>query len=206
MRSRNGPAGIIFGILWASAERCGAAAFLAGCGAKPEPVSGGLASSVTPARPTPEEQARVAEYYKEVHRGTGRFNEAGEVDSLNLSDALLTDYGMASIEKLPALRSLNLINTRITDAGLAHVKNLTHLTRLDLSHNPITDDGLNHLLQLKDLRVLSLAHTQITDRGLSKLAASPNLQFLNVAHTQVTDAGNVHFTRNTTGRRCEITH
>ncbi len=176
-----------------------------GCGAKPEPSSGGVPFGLS-AQSSPEEQQQVVSYLKSIHQATGRFNESGEVDALNLADALLTDFGLSPLEELTALRSLTLLNTRITDKGLVRLKKMTRLVRLDLSQNVITDDGLVHLMHLGELQVLNLSGTRVTDRGLAKLAKLPNLQFLNVVNTGVTEGGMLHFTRNPTGRRCDISY
>ena len=88
------------------------------------------------------------------------------VASLDLSDAPITDEGMARLRGLTRLRKLCLADTHITGAGL---ERLSGLTVLDLSGTPVTDAGLERLKELTQLRELHLGSLRVTDAGVEAL-------------------------------------
>ena len=72
-------------------------------------------------------------------------NEQGEIDSVSLMNAQITDTGLVHIEGLTSLQTLNLWYTQITEAGLAHLAGLTDLQWLYLSGTQVTDAGVAKL-------------------------------------------------------------
>jgi hypothetical protein len=111
---------------------------------------------------------------------------------LDLTDANVSDTGLASVKGLSSLEILGCMRTRITDAGLAHRKNLPRLSTLELNDNQISDSGLLHLTMLTELSKLGIWKTRVTDAGLAHLRVLTKLNELKLAHTQVTDAGMVY--------------
>ncbi len=111
------------------------------------------------------------------------------LECLFVSDATITDAGLANLEGLTKLQYLELDGTQITDAGLEHLRGLTKLVSLNLSGTKVTDAGLEHLETLASLRVLDLNGTQVTDAGLENLEGLSNLKWLDLSRTQVTPKG-----------------
>jgi len=108
--------------------------------------------------------------------------------SLNLSDAQISDAGLAQLGSMTNLQSLCLRRTRISDAGLKHLAGLTGLRRLLISDNRITGAGLAHLTPLKNLEVLELQGARLVDDDLQLLAGFPKLCVLDLSETTITDA------------------
>ncbi len=85
--------------------------------------------------------------------------------SLNLSDTVVTDAGLAHLQGLPNLMTLHLENTRITDTGLRQLGKMHHLELLALGKTAITDAGLPATAQPDALRALGIHDTGITAMG-----------------------------------------
>jgi hypothetical protein len=154
-----------------------------------------------------------------LHTLLGKNFFSGDVDSVSLIDAKLTQTGLEPVSalktlrclvlfrstvtdselthlnSLPQLKMLELGSTNISDAGLADIGRFKELERLDLDDTRVTDEGLDHLLELPKLTKLDLSGTRITDAGIRKLSRLSGLRWLILERTAITDAGLVHIKR-----------
>ena len=129
------------------------------------------------------------------------------------NNPLLTDDGLACLDKMPQLRNLEFDRTAVVGHGLKHLRgeNLTRLfammspsltdeaipyvarcpqlTELHLDTPNITDAGLMQLAKLDRLQKLTFNGQAITDRGLETLTKLPNLSELTIYRGSVTDNG-----------------
>lgn len=118
-----------------------------------------------------------------------RVGDLGQLETLNVPGASVTDGDLARLDGLYRLQQLMLPSTQITDAGLAHLRGLTELTQLNLERTRVSDAGLVHLKGLASLFGISLGKTQVSDAGLVHLKGLTELRYLDLSDTQVTDAG-----------------
>ncbi len=108
--------------------------------------------------------------------GYAKCDEVGDVISLDLSRARLTDSDLACLPELPKLQWLSLAGTPVTDAGMAHLAPLSGLELLHLDGTRVTDAGLPHLRSMSKLRTLHLTGAKTTKEGRKSLQqALPNL-------------------------------
>jgi hypothetical protein len=152
------------------------AALIAGCGARPalptqsaRQMESSLPEQVAAVRDGRSDAVRLDHT---LVRDEDLLPLAGLGDRLrriNFSHSEISDSGLATIGRLPALEQLRLSSARVTDAGLAHVAGLAHLRFLHLLDMPITDTGLDRLRGLKKLESLYLDRTNVTDEGLARL-------------------------------------
>jgi eukaryotic-like serine/threonine-protein kinase len=94
------------------------------------------------------------------------------LQSLDLSNSLITDAGLGYLKELESLRSLALSNCkRISNFGLSHLTEFTHLRFLDLHGcRRLTDAGIGPLKRLKTLRYLDVRGCdELTSAGVGKL-------------------------------------
>jgi hypothetical protein len=82
------------------------------------------------------------------------------------------------VQGVSGLRTLRAQNTLLTDAGLADVQKLHQLQELDLSSTKITDAGLKHLQGLTKLKTLFLRGTGVTADGLIALKGLTQLEII----------------------------
>ena len=87
-------------------------------------------------------------------------------------DRLITDAGLAQLEKLTKLQSLHLRGLPITDAGMQYLVGMSGLHVLYLDRTKVRGPGLAHLSSLRQLRTLNLSGSAVTDQGLSYLSGS----------------------------------
>ncbi len=95
-----------------------------------------------------------------------------KLQSLDLSNSLVTDAGLGYLKELEALRSLALSNCkRISNFGLSHLTEFGHLRFLDLHGcRRLTDAGIGQLKRLKTLRYLDVRGCdELTSAGVGKL-------------------------------------
>ncbi len=93
------------------------------------------------------------------------------LEELDLSYSQTTGVPLRPLACRAHLRGLNLSDAVVTDEGLASVAEMLLLERLDLGNNvQITDRGLAHLEKLAALRELRLMHCpHVTAEGLARL-------------------------------------
>jgi Leucine-rich repeat (LRR) protein len=99
---------------------------------------------------------------------------------VNLSDAQVSDDGVAHLQRLPHLRSLILDRTAISDAAVEHLVNHRELVWLSLAGTAITDSTLGRLAELPQLNTLLLDNTELTGRGLGSWQRNTSLKNLYV--------------------------
>jgi hypothetical protein len=85
---------------------------------------------------------------------------------------LITDAGLAHLEKLTQLQSLHLRGLPITDAGMQYFVGMSGLHVLYLDRTNVRGPGLAHLSSLRQLMTLNLSGSAVTDQGLSYLSGS----------------------------------
>ena len=91
---------------------------------------------------------------------------AGNLSTLNIRYAQITDDGLKSIAHCPHLTELFVTgNKQITDAGLKHLLDLKHLTNLDVSGTKVTSNGLKTLAPLK-LTKLTVSKDMLAGKDL----------------------------------------
>ena len=174
------------------------------CGSSGDSDGEGAAVKALPKTP-PEEQKRIAQFYKKSYGGSGKIDANGDVTHIFLNDKTITDLGLANIKKLNALQVLNLRNSRISDVGMQHLATITSIKILVLEYNNITDAGLDHILQMQNLEVLNLSNTKIADKGLMKLDALKSLQRLDIRRTKISPQGLEKFEKQSSvAKNCEI--
>ena len=129
----------------------------------------------------------------EVHADWARdgiyvdFDDKGAITGLFYNKRSISDEICARIASVGNLVSLDLTIAPITDRQLALLVPLTQLERLALPGTTVTDEGLKTLSQFPKLRFLNLTATQITDAGLVHLAALPELRRLQLCLTDISE-------------------
>ena len=111
-----------------------------------------------------------------------------EVTRLNLSFAEIDDIGLRTIAHLP-LRELWLQSTNITDASAATISKMETLSFLQLNSLSLSDQFLAELKGLPNLKILGLRGTLVTGDGMKHLSRHPKLSELDVYKTEVDDTG-----------------
>jgi hypothetical protein len=103
----------------------------------------------------------------------------------------ITDAALPSVLRYPLLRYVGLSQTRMTDAGLTSVAKVPALENLRLVGSAnVTDAGLAAFAGHKRLQTLDVTGcVGITDACVSRLEAIPMLSDLFVAKTRITQAG-----------------
>jgi hypothetical protein len=99
----------------------------------------------------------------------------------------LTDDGLKTLAKIPALRALDLSRSPVTDNGLSHLRSLNDLRHLNLSSTRVDGSGLASLDGAKWLRVLILRNTQVSDSALTHIKNLQRLETLDLSGTRVTN-------------------
>src|SRR5437868_11405444 len=90
-------------------------------------------------------------------------NSAGEIISVDLSRAWLSDADLEKLAKIPTLESINLSYTKITDLGLEHLAPLKNVKTLTLYYaEAVTDNGIAHLKHWKNLEYLNVRGAKVT--------------------------------------------
>ena len=155
----------------------------------------GRAAEKKQAKPTPAEQAAVAQLRKkgalvlELAQNDHRLDVA-----FHLVGAKIGDKDLPPLKALSGrLYSLNLAGTSVTDAGLSQLAGLTGLARLHLEKTKITDKGLANLKGLRHLEYLNVYGTGVTDAGLRELAGLKGLKKVFIWQSKVTLAGVAEF-------------
>jgi hypothetical protein len=96
-------------------------------------------------------------------------NLLGNVATLDVSEAPITDQGMKHLGLLRNLRELHLIGTKITDDGVKFLVAIPRLNALTLSGTEVSDGSISYLIKMKSLQFLQLYGTKISPKGIAKL-------------------------------------
>ena len=111
------------------------------------------------------------------------------LQTLILSNVVISDYQLAYIRKLDRLTNLAINGTPISDAGMKHLAGLRKLNTLYMGDVKISDKGLEQIAELPELAILDLSNTNITDSGMRQISKLQNLNRLIIGGTKVTDEG-----------------
>jgi hypothetical protein len=122
----------------------------------------------------------------------GRLHTSRRLESLDLSNTLVSDRGVRSLSGLPSLRHLSLEGTNISGRSLEALHGCGWLETLNLSRTACGDADVRSLSGL-ELRNLRLRSTKVTDQGLEALAGIRSLNSVDVDESAVTDTGFARF-------------
>jgi|GEM_PF-5973768 len=115
----------------------------------------------------------------EEHYGDITYGKAGEVVTVEISDAMMTDDDLKLISSLTSCTKLAVYGTQISDKGMEYLNKMTWLKDLAIVNTGITDDGLAKLKDLQNLTRLSLRRSpNLTDAGLRNLSSLPKIEQL----------------------------
>ncbi len=119
-----------------------------------------------------------------------RLAEWPEVHSLSLAQTHITDSGLGSVARLPALRELSLFFCEhITDAGAAQLRQASTLERLVVRGTKIGESGVKFLSELQQLRQLDIGITEIGDPSIELLEELPHLESLALGGNRISEVG-----------------
>ena len=113
--------------------------------------------------------------------------------TLNVSEAKLTDQAFLHISKLRNLEELMIWGAGISDRGLIDISKCDKLKVLWLCDTNIDGTGLKHFSRLRLLERLDLCGTQVTAASLEPQKTMPSLNSLMVSRTQVTKQDAVQY-------------
>lgn len=109
------------------------------------------------------------------------------VKELSLKLCLVSDDGLAALEKWPALTTLTLQRTEVKGDGLTHLARCPKLEHVHLDGNPVSSAGLVALAASPTVRTLRIEGTPMTDAAADALATMPNLEWLHAVGSGVTE-------------------
>lgn len=116
-------------------------------------------------------------------------NGRGEIASVDLTGAWVSDADLERLAGLTKLNRLVLAHTRVTDAGFAHLAGLKTVRELDCYYAEFfTADALAHLSGWQSLERLVLRGTRVTSKVLEHVARLKGLRWLDLGYTQIDDA------------------
>ena len=118
-----------------------------------------------------------------------------KLKKLILNETVISDVGLAHLQKLGQLEELGLWKTKVIGSGLKHLASLKHLQILALGYTQTSDVDLALLGGLEQLRELNLVNTRITDAGMEVVGGFGELRTLHLSNTAITDAGLAHVSR-----------
>jgi serine/threonine protein kinase len=111
------------------------------------------------------------------------------LDSLNLHDKHITDYGMRCFRVLHHIKNLDLSGCEhVTNKGIEYLTRLP-LERLNLTGTDTDSACLTSLIQIPTLVTLSLMRTDFDDAGCRNFRLLPKLKFLHLGESRVTAKG-----------------
>lgn len=115
------------------------------------------------------------------------------LENLDLRGCRIDDTVIKPLQRLSRLKAIRLSgrdgDTQVSDAGLQTLGRLPALQVLAIDFLPITDGGLRAVAESKRLRELYAARTRLTDSGAETLAALPELSKLRLAGTDFGSQG-----------------
>lgn len=111
-------------------------------------------------------------------RITSMKSRLDEVTAIDARGSTVTDTGLATLMKLPALKSLVLDSTTVTDKGIASLQAVPSLQSLSLNSTRVTDAGLGPLALLPSLLRLELMNCNLTPEAFVAIGKFPALEVL----------------------------
>jgi Leucine-rich repeat (LRR) protein len=125
----------------------------------------------------------------DIHGRLGR-DAGGNIVSIDLTSAWVSDPDLEQLARMPHLRTINLSYTWATDLGMEHLKSLENVEELILHYTEeITDGGVAHVKHWQKLRHLDVRGTKVTSRVFEHVGRIKTLEFLDVGFSRVTDDG-----------------
>ena len=117
-------------------------------------------------------------------------NENGDVTLLFIKYTVkVGNEGFKLIGQLKKLESLDATDASITNAGSIHLAQLQNMKELILDITALGDEGLPAISKLQSLKRLSLSATRVGDLGLKAIAKLRGLESLNLSCTNITHVG-----------------
>ncbi len=105
---------------------------------------------------------------------------SGQILSMDLTYARITDKGIVTLSKFENLRKLNLEgNTGVTAEGVANLKNLKNLSYLNLVRTKLNDEVVDVLISMENLREIYLFDTGLNEESITRLAEKRPKVFVN---------------------------
>jgi Leucine-rich repeat (LRR) protein len=130
-----------------------------------------------------------ADWFEQQGARLERDGRTGDVVSVDLTGAWVSDADLERLAGFPKLNRLVLAHTRVTDTGFAHLAALENVRELDCYYAEFfTADALVHLAGWQSLERLVLRGTRVTSKALEHIAKLKNLHWLDLAYTQIDDA------------------
>jgi uncharacterized protein (TIGR02996 family) len=115
-----------------------------------------------------------------------------QLRGLEITEARITDAGMALLAPLVGLKRLSLIECpQVSDAGLAPLAGMSGLERLELASSEITDTGIAHFAGLRELRSLNVYDSAMTGAGLAVICGLKKLARLSLSGSRGIDDSNI---------------
>jgi hypothetical protein len=115
------------------------------------------------------------------------FASATSLESLDLSDAVVTSSDLRHLAAIPRLSSVTL-PTVIDEEALRHLQASKRLNRLGLGYREIGADEVRRLAGWKGLRQLAITRATLSDGALTALGGLENLDTLELIDCGLTDA------------------
>jgi hypothetical protein len=115
--------------------------------------------------------------------------ELGDLTSLEVSSAFITDDGVRALVGKCPLRSLFFRSAPlVTDRSLMHISKCISLHELYLEGTAVSDDGVGVISELPNLWSLNVSRTRITDIGIRRIA-STRINLVSYDETAITGVG-----------------
>ena len=112
-----------------------------------------------------------------------------QLQSLELSNARITNEDHSPFAMLPKLKNIHLNSTAIDDEGLAAFTGAKHCETLTLNDTKVTDAGLKALSGLTNLKQLEARRTKLTDAALETIGKFTKLQYLELTGVRIKGSG-----------------
>ncbi|MCA9260565.1 MAG: carboxypeptidase regulatory-like domain-containing protein, partial [Planctomycetales bacterium] len=115
-----------------------------------------------------------------------------QLQSLEMRNAKVTDWGVRQLVDTASLRELNLARAEVTDDGLEAIAAIESLEELDVSGTQVGDAGLRRLSKHSGLKRLFMRDTRVTDAGLADVGRLRQLEELDITGCRIDDQGLAH--------------
>lgn len=138
--------------------------------------------------PAAEDPAVVLAWFKSL--GQGQLNDQAlvrltslksgldQVTSIDGRGSAVTDEGLKTLAKLPALQTLMLDATGITNDGLKSLEKVPSLQNLSLNSTRISEAGFTHLAALPSLKRMELMNCNLTQADFAAIGKLPAIEAL----------------------------
>ena len=121
-----------------------------------------------------------------TNRSLKSLSQMARLNSLGVSDSLVTDDGLKHLAELKELSAVGLGNGLIQGQGLRHLSALPKLKVLSLRGEPLNDDQFAAIAACRELTDLDLSASKLKGPGLNHLRNIASLERLNLSETRLT--------------------